>query len=84
MKIEMLNGYVVDIKVKKIDQKRFNKKETILMLNRLSICLGMAGEHCENIKDTYFERISKGMEIAIDKALIDTGFLSDRREVEKC
>lgn len=26
MKIEMLNGYVVDIKVKKTDQKRFNKK----------------------------------------------------------
>lgn len=74
MQIEMLNGYVVDIKVKKTDQKRFNKKETLLMLFRLNTCLGAARKHCEAVKDTYLERITKGIEIAIDKALIDAGF----------
>lgn len=80
MLIEMLNGYVVDIKVKKTDQKRFNKKETAHMLNRMSICFDMAGEYCEKNKDTYFERISKGIAVAIDKTLYDIGYLIKTKE----
>ena len=81
MQIEMLNGYVVDIKVKKTDQKRCNKKETAHMLNRMSICFDMAGRYCENNKDTYFERISKGIAIAIDKTLYDIGYFDNNKGI---
>lgn len=79
MKIEMLNGYVVDIKVKKIDQKRFNDRETKMFLNRLCIILDNASEYCEIIDDPYYGRVANGISKAIYTELKNAGYYKEGR-----
>ena len=74
MQIEMLNGYVVDIKVKKVEQKRFSKLETMKFLNILRLLLNSASV-CFKIKnDTYFDRIACGISKAIYTELNNAGY----------
>lgn len=74
MKIEMLGGYIVDIKVKKIDQKRFSAHETKNFLNRLRIVLDDASEYCKLKNDTYYGRIATGISKAIYTELNKAGY----------
>lgn len=79
MKIEMLGGYVVDIKVKRIDKKRFDERETKAFLNRLSILLDDAREYCKINNDTYYGRIATGMSKAIYMELKNAGYYDEGR-----
>lgn len=77
MKIEMLNGYVVEVKVKKIDQKRFTAHETMNFLNLLRTILldAMYYYKCKN--DTYYGRIAAGISKAIYTELNNAGYYYD-------
>lgn len=74
MKIEMLNGYIVDIKVKKVEQARFSKLETMKFLNILRLLLNEASICFEIKKDTYSERIATGISKAIYMELEKAGY----------
>ena len=78
MKIEMLGGYVVEIKVKKVDKKRFSEYETKAFLNRLRIVLEDASDYCKLKNDTYYGRIATGMAKAIYMELDKLGYYEGR------
>lgn len=79
MLIEMLGGYVVEIKVKKIDKKRFSAHETKHFLNRLRIVLDDANEYCKLKNDTYYGRIATGISKAIYTELKNAGYYNEGR-----
>lgn len=79
MKIEMLNAYVVEVKVKKVDKKRFSDRDTKDFLNTLCIVLDNASEYCEIINDTYYGRVATGMSKAIYMGLKNAGYYNEGR-----
>ena len=79
MQIEMLGGYVVEVKVKKIDKKRFSDRDTKNFLNRLCIVLDDANEYCKLKNDTYYGRIATGMSKAIYMELKNAGYYDEGR-----